>query len=55
MPNSKEVDMINRIKRTLLRKRLKKDKLNILADLIEVNRKLKILDELDEKEKREKG
>ena len=49
-----EVIMFSRLKRTILRKKLKKEKVRILCELIEVKRKLKILDELDEKDKLEK-
>jgi len=40
--------MINYIKRALLRRQLKKEKVQLLYELIEVKRKIKILDRLDE-------
>jgi len=49
-----EATMISKIKRALLRKKLKKEKVALLKELIEVKRKLKILDELDRKKEKEK-
>jgi hypothetical protein len=49
-----DVIMISQVKRLLLRRKLKKEKVRLLYELMEVKRKLKILDELDEKEKKEK-
>ena len=46
--------MLGKFKRELLRRKLKKDQRNILLELMEVKRKLKILDELDEKNKKDK-
>ena len=57
MPSSEEgvMEGLSKFKRTLLRKKLKKEEFKLLADIMEIKRKLKILDKLDEKEKREKG
>ena len=46
------VIMLNKLKRKILRKKLKKEKLDLLCDLIELNKKLKALDDMDEKEKK---
>ena len=46
--------MINKIKRALLRKKLRKEQLHLLTELVEIKRKLKTLDELDEIKKKEK-
>ena len=46
--------MLSALKRMVLRKKLKKEKRDILLSLMEVNRKLKILDGIDAKEKKEK-
>jgi len=46
---AKEAAMINKIKRALLKKKLKKEEVQLLRELVEVKRKLKILDELDSK------
>ena len=43
--------MVSKLKRILLRKKLKKEKVRLLCDLMEVKRKLKILDELDKEDK----
>jgi len=45
--------MLEVLKRKALRSKLKRQKISILADLMEVNRKLKILDQLDDKEKKD--
>ena len=45
--------MLDKFRRHLLRKRLKKEKRNLLLDFIEIKRKLKILDELDELDKKQ--
>ena len=46
-----EIVMISRLKRVFLRRKLKKEKLNLLSQVAAINKKLKILDEIDEKEK----
>jgi len=51
LPLSKEIVMVSKLKRILLRKKLKKEKVRLLCDLMEVKRKLKILDELDKEDK----
>ena len=43
--------MLGKFKRELLRKKLEKEKRKLLLDLMGIKRKLKILDQLDEKEK----
>ena len=48
-----EATMLDNLKRILLRKKLKKEKIRILYELMEIKRKIKILDELDEKDKSE--
>ena len=50
----KEVAMFSALKRRILREKLKKEKFRILAELVSVNKKLKILEEMEEKEKKEK-
>ena len=44
--------MLNSVKRYILRKKLKKEKIKILLELAEVKKKLKMLDKLDEAEKK---
>jgi hypothetical protein len=43
----KEVIMLGRIKRSLIRAKLKKEKLKLVAEIMTINRKLKILDGID--------
>ena len=43
--------MLAKWKRNLLRRELKKENRRLLMELMEVKRKLKILDEIDKKEK----
>jgi len=45
---TQEVAMISKFKRIILRKKLKKEKLTLLAQIVEINKKLKILNEIDE-------
>lgn len=47
-----EAAMIGKLKRRLLRKKLKREKLRILSELLAVNKKLKILDEMEEEDKK---
>ena len=46
-----EMSMMNQLKRILARKKLKKEKRELLFQLMEIKRKMKILDKLDEAEK----
>jgi len=48
-----EVLMLGKIKRGILRRCLKKEKLDLLTQVVSINKKLKVLDDLDEK--KEKG
>lgn len=50
---TQEVAMISRLKRMILRKNLKKEKIALLAQVMEINKKLKILNEIDDKAKKE--
>ena len=43
--------MFDKFKRDLMRAKLKKEKFRILTELMEIKRKLKVLDDLDKKEK----
>ena len=45
-----EIVMISRLKRVFLRRKLKREKLTLLSQVLEINKKLKILDEMDKKE-----
>jgi len=49
-----EFDMISKVKRLFLRSKLKREKVKLLCELREVKRKLKILDDLDKEDKKDK-
>ena len=44
----KEAKMLNQLKRIVVRRKLKKEKKELLYQLMDIKRKLKILDKLDE-------
>lgn len=53
---AEEAQMIGKLRRVLLRGKLKREKLKLLAEVASINKKLKILDKLEEEAKeRRKG
>jgi len=50
----REIKMLNKLQRTILRKKLKNEKLNLLAGVLSINKKLKVLDEMESEIKRKK-
>jgi len=49
-----EIKMLNKLQRTILRKKLKNEKLNLLTGVLSINKKLKVLDEMEAEIKRKK-
>jgi hypothetical protein len=50
----REIKMLNKLQRTILRKKLKNEKLNLLTGVLSINKKLKVLDEMEAEIKRKK-
>jgi len=48
----REIAMFDRLKRKILRRRLEKEKARLLVEYVAVKKKIKILDELDKKDKK---
>jgi len=49
-----EIAMLDRLKRKRIKAKLKKEKLGLLAEIVAINKKLKILEAIEEQEKKSK-
>lgn len=47
-----EIAMLDRLKRKRIKAKLKKEKLGLLAEIVAINKKLKILEAIEEQEKK---